>query len=95
MPKAYIIGHANVHDPEAYKDYAKHNTELFGRHGGKFIVRGGTSEYLEGSGALRHVVVEFPSYDAAQAAYNDPDYVENMKIRHANADSTIILVEGV
>ena len=40
------------------------------------------------------MIVEFPSYAAALAAYNDPDYQDNMKIRQANADGTIIVVEG-
>ena len=94
MPKGYIIGHVTIHDPEAYKAYAARNDALFGRHGGRFLVRGGTARTLEGESHPRHVVVEFPTYEAARAAYDDPDYQDNMKIRQANADGTIIVVEG-
>lgn len=94
MPKGYIIGHVTISDPEAYQPYAARNNEIFPKHGGKFLVRGGPSEILEGDTHSRHVIVEFPSYEAALAAYNDPEYQENMKIRQANSIGTIVVVEG-
>jgi len=94
MPKGYIIGHVTIHDPEAYKAYGARNDEIFPRYGGKFLARGGPSEVVEGDSPPRHVIVEFPSHEAARAAYNDPDYQENMKIRQANSTGTIIVVEG-
>jgi uncharacterized protein (DUF1330 family) len=95
MPKGYIIGHITVTNPEAYQEYVTRDTPILLGLGGKFIVRGGTSETLEGESLNRHVVIEFPSFEAAKAAYNDPDYQEVAEIRRRNADSVIILVEGV
>lgn len=95
MPKGYIIGHVTISDADAYKPYAVRNNEIFPKYGGQFLVRGGKSEILEGECHPRHVIVEFPSYDAALACYNDPDYQENMKIRQANSEGTILVVEGV
>ncbi|WP_299779828.1 DUF1330 domain-containing protein [uncultured Roseobacter sp.] len=94
MPKGYIIGHITVTDPEAYKEYVIKDTPILEGLGGRFIVRGGPSEVMEGESHERHVVIEFPSYEAAKAAYNDPAYQEVMKIRHRTAESTIIVVEG-
>lgn len=94
MPKGYIIGHITVNDPDAYKEYVEKDTPILLGLGGKFVVRGGQSELLEGQAENRHVVIEFPSYEAAQAAYNDPDYQEVAKIRHRTATSTIMIVEG-
>ncbi len=94
MPKGYIIGHITVRDPEAYKEYVEKDTPILNGLGGRFIVRGGQSQVTEGEAYERHVVIEFPSYEAALAAYNDPDYQEVMKIRQRTADSTIIIVEG-
>lgn len=94
MPKGYIIAHITVTDPEAYKEYVIRDTPILEGLGGRFIVRGGTSEVMEGESHERHVVIEFPSYAAARAAYNDPDYQEVMKIRQRTAKSTILVVEG-
>ena len=95
MPKGYIIGHIKVTDPEGYPEYVARDTPILERHGARFIVRGGTSETPEGEDMGRHVVIEFDSFEAAKAAFNDPDYQEVAEIRRRCATSTIILVEGV
>lgn len=94
MPKGYIIGHVTVKDPEAYMEYVRKDTPILEAHGAKFIVRGGRGETVEGEGFNRHVVIEFPSYDAAMAAYDDPEYQTVAEIRRRTADSQIIVVEG-
>ena len=95
MPKGYIIGHITVTDPDGYPEYVRRDTPILESHGAKFVIRGGKSETLEGeTGQQRHVVIEFPSYEAALKAYNDPEYQEVAEIRRRCADSTIILVEG-
>ncbi|ABG29907.1 DUF1330 domain-containing protein [Roseobacter denitrificans] len=95
MPKGYIIGNISLRDADAYKPYSLRNDEIVPRHGGKFLARGGRSQILEGDSHDRQVIIEFPSYEDALAFYNDPDYQENMKIRQANADGSILVVEGV
>lgn len=94
MPKGYIIGHITVRDPEAYKEYIEKDTPILHGLGGRFVVRGGQSEVPEGTTQERHVVIEFPSYEAALKAYHDPDYQSVADIRRRTAESTIIVVEG-
>ena len=94
MPKGYIIGHVTVTNPEAYKAYAQRNDEIFPRYGGRFLVRGGAARVLEGDLFERHVVIEFPDYASAQAAYHSAEYQENMKIRLANATGAVVVAEG-
>ena len=94
MPKGYFIAHITVRDPDAYKEYVARDTPILEALGGKFIVRGGQSEMMEGSLLQRHVVIEFPSYEAALAAYNDPEYQEVADIRRRSAESSVVIVEG-
>ncbi len=94
MPKGYIIGHITVTNPEAYKEYVERDTPILEALGAKFIVRGGQAQVPEGETLDRHVVIEFPSYEAALKAYNDPEYQEVAQIRKDNAESVIIVVEG-
>ncbi len=95
MAKGYIMGHVTVRDPDAYKEYVEKDTPILHALGGKFIIRGGQAEALEGETLNRHVVIEFPSYAAALNAYNDPEYQKVADIRRRTADSVIIVVEGV
>ena len=94
MPKGYIVCHITVTDPEGYPEYIRRDTPILEGLGAKFVVRGGQSQTVEGTSQDRHVVIEFPSYEAAVAAYNDPDYQEVADIRRRCAESTIIIVEG-
>jgi uncharacterized protein (DUF1330 family) len=95
MPKGYIIGHVTVNDPDAYQEYIRRNSPLFARYGGRPIVRGGASEAAEGPAYTRHVLFEFPDFESAKKFYHDPDYQDVAQIRRDNADSMIVLVEGV
>jgi uncharacterized protein (DUF1330 family) len=94
MPKGYIIGHVTVRDAEAYKEYVDLNTPIMKSFGGKPLIRGGQSETPEGPKFTRHVCFEYPDYETAKAAYYSEEYQKVMKIRVANADSMIVLVEG-
>ena len=95
MAKGYIIGHITVTDPEAYPEYVRRDTPILNDLGGQFIVRGGQSEVPEGETFERHVVIEFPSYEAALKAYHDPEYQEVAEIRTELCQSGIIVAEGV
>lgn len=94
MPKGYIIGHIKVTNPDTYPEYVRRDTPILEGFGAKFVVRGGQNQIMEGQCGDRHVVIEFPSYEAALAAYNDPEYQEVAEIRRSSADSIIVVVEG-
>jgi uncharacterized protein (DUF1330 family) len=93
-PLGFLIAHVNVHDMDGYKPYVEGNTPIMRGHGARYIVRGGRSEVLEGELGGRHVVIAYPSYAAAQAAYHDPAYQEVAEIRRGCSDGTMIIVEG-
>ncbi len=95
MPKAYIIAQIDVHNQEAYKDYTAHTPGLAAKHGGKFLVRAGRLEVLEGEvPPPRTVVIEFPSFDDAKAFYYSDSYQAILPIRLKNSTGRSFLVEG-
>lgn len=94
MKKGYIIAHISVRDPDGYRDYVEKDTPILEGLGGRFVVRGGRAAVVEGESHDRHVVIEFPSYDAALAAYNDRAYQEVAEIRRRTAEAVILVVEG-
>lgn len=94
MPKGYWIAHGTVTDPEAYKAYQAANAEPLARYGARFIVRGGVAEVVEGAARPRHVVIEFPSIEAARACYADPAYQAAKALRDPVSQADIVIVEG-
>ena len=94
MPKAYWIAHVEVRNDEGYKPYAAANPAIFRKYGGRFVIRGGKSECLEGGSRSRHVVIEFPDYDAAVACYRSPEYQANIKVRQPHAIADLVIIEG-
>ena len=94
MAKGYWIGHITVTDPEVYKGYIATNGKAFAKYGARFLVRAGTHEVVRGSSRDRHVIVEFPSYEAALACYHSPEYGEAKAIFDRSAVSDLVIIEG-
>ena len=94
MPKGYWIARVDVSDLEAYKSYVAANAEAFAKYGARFLVRGGRFEAKEGGARARNVVIEFPSYEAALACYDSPEYAAPLAMRRAAAESDLLVIEG-
>jgi len=93
---AYIIVEVEVKDPVKYEDYKKLTPASISAYGGRFIVRGGKAELIEGKlEPKRIVVLEFENSERAKAWWNSPEYSDAKKLRHATAESRMILIEGV
>jgi uncharacterized protein (DUF1330 family) len=93
---AYVIVEIDVQDAVGYEEYKKHASATIEAKGGKYLVRGGKTEVLEGDWQPKRIVVlEFPSSDQAKEWLNGEEYREARKIRHRTAKTNMILVEGV
>jgi uncharacterized protein (DUF1330 family) len=93
---AYIVVQVDVKDPVRYADYRAMVPPSLERFGGRFIVRGGKTETLEGDWApKRFVVVEFPSMEQAKAWWASTEYADAKALRQATAVTQMIVVEGV
>jgi len=95
MP-AYIIVDIDIVDPVGYEQYKKLAGASVESYGGKYIVRGGKSEVLEGNWSPKRVVIlQFDSIERAQAWLNSEEYREPRKMRHRTARTNMVVVEGI
>ncbi len=93
--KAYIIVDVKITDPSRYEDYKKLTPGSLIPFDGKFIVRGGRTETLEGEwNPGRIVVLEFPSMEKAKAWWSSAGYAPAKAIRQSASDTKMIIVEG-
>ncbi len=84
-----------MHDPEAYEAYRLQTPATVAAYGGRFIVRGGATETLEGDWSpQRLVVIEFESAERAKQWLESPEYCAIKGIRHRTATSKMVVVEG-
>lgn len=91
----YLIAHLDVHDPEGFASYRERVPEVIARHGGRYLVRGGRVETLEGEWTVpRLVILEFDSAERARAFYDSPEYREILPLRLNAARGTVVIVEG-
>ena len=95
MP-AYVIVEVKIKDALKYEVYKQLAAPTVKKYGGKYIVRGGKAEKLEGNiDPERVAVLEFESFERAKEWWSSPEYSEVKKIRYATAESRMIVVEGL
>jgi uncharacterized protein (DUF1330 family) len=94
MP-AYVIAEIQVTDLTAYDGYRPLAAASISRFGGRFAVRGGKVDLLEGGPEPeRIVVIEFPDADTARRWYRSEEYQSALKIRQSASRGRVFLVEG-
>ncbi len=96
MP-AYWIAHGRIDKPDQYKHYAERVPEILAKYDGRVLARGGAYKALEGPDDFpRHVVIEFPSLERAEACFNSDDYQGAAAHRRADGagEVRIVIVDG-
>lgn len=95
MP-AYVIVEVSVENPADYEEYKKLTPETIAAHDGRFVVRGGATEILEGDWQPeRFVVLEFPTVERAKEWWGSNAYSKAKAIRQRSAKTKMIVVQGV
>jgi uncharacterized protein (DUF1330 family) len=85
-----------VTDPERYDEYKTKAAATIVAAGGRYLVRGGDVDVLEGEApAGRTVVLEFPTMQAALDWYRGDEYTEIRKLREGAARARMYVVDGV
>lgn len=93
---AYLIADIEVTDPEGYREYAAGAGGTIEAYGGRYLVRAGATEVLEGSPTpKRFVILEFPDVAALKAWYDSDDYRPLRDIRQRCSQADIFTAEGV
>lgn len=94
---AWLIVTAVLHDRAAFMaGYSPAAAKVVDRFGGRFIVRGGGAEVLEGDGVpgSSQIVIEFPDADTARAFWNDPEYRAAKALRAGVCDMSVVLASA-
>ncbi len=95
--KGYVVAEVKVHDADAIARYRQLSTAAVEQYGGRFLVRGGASEILEGkwSPPERMIVVEFDSVAQAKRFYDSAEYQAARKARENIAEMNMLVISGV
>ena len=92
---AYIIVEIEIVDPVGYEEYKKLAGASVEKYGGKYIVRGGKTEVLEGEWQHpRTVIIEFPTRSAAEAWYGSPPYQSIIHLRQKSTSGNLVILDG-
>ncbi len=92
---AYLIANIDVRDRDAFDAYRQQVPPVIEQFGGRYLVRGGEPERVEGDLKLKRLmVVEFPSMEAARRFYDSPEYAPLLRMRLDSTASDLVLVEG-
>jgi uncharacterized protein (DUF1330 family) len=92
---AYIIAEVNVQDAQAFDEYRETVPATLTPFGGRFVIRGGKSETLEGDWTPQRIVVlEFPDFNRARDWWASAEYREPKAMRQRAAMTNLIVVEG-
>ena len=94
MP-AYVIVEVSIQDPNDYEEYKKLTPATIAAYNGRFVVRGGQTETLEGDWQPERIVVlEFPTVNRAKEWWASDVYSKTKTIRQRRAKTKMIVVQG-
>ena len=93
---AYVVVQVEVHDSERYERYKEMVPPTLEAYGGRFLVRGGATQTVEGSWSPpRLVVLEFDSIEQAKAWWGSEEYREAKQLRQETTHTEMIIAQGV
>jgi len=94
MP-AYVLAEIEIVNPEGYKAYTALVPATIEKYGGRFLVRGGRADAMEGDWPeRRRVIIEFPSMEQAKKWWDSPEYEKPKELRRANSKGRLLFMEG-
>jgi uncharacterized protein (DUF1330 family) len=93
---AYLIADIEVLDAAGFAEYRQKVPATIAQYGGRYLVRGGAAETLEGAWSPeRCVVLEFPNMAQLKTWYTSPEYQPLIAIRERTTRSKLVATEGI
>ena len=93
---AYLIAEVDVTDPAVFEQYRAGVPATIAAYGGKYLVRGGAFEALEGTWQPKRVIVlQFDSMARLKEWYNSKEYAPLLLLRKKSANTNVVALEGV
>ena len=93
---AFVVVDIEVTDAVAFEEYRRAVPATITKYGGRYLVRGGKSETLEGGwDPQRLVILEFPNVEAVKRWYRSEEYRPLLAVRLKASKGSLVLVEGV
>jgi uncharacterized protein (DUF1330 family) len=93
---AYVISEVEPRDAALFERYRAMAPATIERYGGRYIVRGGEADLIEGGPPVKTIIiVEFPSIARAREWYRSPEYAVCLKVRAGALTRRLVFVEGV
>jgi uncharacterized protein (DUF1330 family) len=93
--KGYVLAEVDVTDPAVFAQYRPLAEASIAAFGGRYLIRGGAAERLEGDHPdRRFVLLEFASPERAREWYQSPQYREAKAIRERAARTEVFLIDG-
>ncbi|MBF6568501.1 MAG: DUF1330 domain-containing protein [Candidatus Binataceae bacterium] len=92
----YLVAVVDVHDPQEFRSYVTDVPPIVAKFGGRYLVRGGELEVVEGQWPVPRVtVVEFPTMEQAKGWWNSEEYRPYRELRGRTARTNAVMVQGL
>jgi uncharacterized protein (DUF1330 family) len=93
---AYAIFEITVTDPDRFEEYKKLAPPVIAAYGGRYLVRGGALETVEGDWQPKRLtILEFPTMERARQWLESPEYSAARAMRHAASHTNAVIVQGI
>ena len=93
---AYVITDVEITEASLYRQFLEQVTATVENHGGRFVVRGGEIDIIEGDWTPKRIaILMFDSTERAKEWLGSPEYATLDDIRTRSSNINMAVVEGV
>jgi uncharacterized protein (DUF1330 family) len=95
MP-VYVVISYDIHDVAMYKSYQPLVYPILMKHGVKVLAMDSKAKVVEGTSKMMNVIMEFPSAEAVDVFYKDPEYLAIIDLRlNSTSNRTILMLRQI